>query len=110
MKVLVLARKEKDKDYLMRLLKEGKGITFAAPLEPMDAAVIDADLLTPAEREILQAIVQNGSIAQVAVKTCRTPETVKKHLRSIRRKLGVKTTLQAVALAFRLRLIDKLSR
>ncbi len=106
MKVLVLARREKDKDYLMRLLKEGKGITFAGSLEPADAAVIDADLLTPAEREVLQAIVQHGSIAQAAVKTYRTPETVKKHLRSIRRKLGVKTTLQAIALALRLRLIN----
>ncbi len=58
MKVLVLARKERERDYLIRLLREGKDITFVEPPDPADALVVDADLLTPTERIILKALIQ----------------------------------------------------
>lgn len=106
MKVLVLARSEKDRDYLVRLLKEGKGITFVEPADSPDALVVDAALLTPTERAILKALIQHGSLAEVAAKTHRALATVKKHLCSIRKKLRVKTTFQAIALVVRARLVD----
>ncbi len=106
MRVLVLARSEKDRDYLIRLLKEGKGITFVEPNDPPNAIVVDADLLTTTERTVLKALIQHGSLKQAAKETHRTYVTLKKHFRSIRKKLRVKTNIQAVAVALRCRLVD----
>ncbi|MFA0735981.1 MAG: hypothetical protein OGMRLDGQ_002481 [Candidatus Fervidibacter sp.] len=106
LKVLVWARDERDADYLQRLLQGGKGIVLCEPAEKADAVVTDAELLTRAEKEVLQAIARYGSVKEVAKRTFRSEATVKKHLRSVRQKFQVPTTVQAVALALRLRLID----
>lgn len=104
-KVLVLAKTEKDAAYIRFLLSQGKGLLPCDnPLES-DVVIVDPELLTPAEKEVLKALADHGSIEEVAAKTFRSKPTVKKHLCSVRRKLKVKTNIQAVALAIRYRLI-----
>jgi DNA-binding NarL/FixJ family response regulator len=105
MKVAVLARTEKDVAYIKCLLSQGQEIDFCdAPLQA-DAVIVDTELLTPAEKEVLKALADYGSVEEVAAKTFRAKATVKKHLCSARKKLKAKTNIQAIAFALRYRLI-----
>jgi len=106
LKVVVWARGERDADHLKRLLQGGKGVVVCELSERVNALVADAELLTRSEKEVLGAIARYGSVKEVAKRTFRSEATVKKHLRSVRQKFQVPTTVQAVALALRLRLID----
>jgi len=105
MKVAVLARTEKDVAYIKHLLSQSKDITFCDDPLQADAVIVDAELLTHAEKEVLKALSDYGSVEEVAAKTFRAKATVKKHLCSARKKLKAKTTIQAVAFAIRYRLI-----
>ncbi len=105
MKVAVLARTEKDVAYIKYLLSQSKDITFCDDPLQADAVIVDAELLTPAEKEVLKALSDYGSVEEVAAKTFRSKATVKKHLCSARKKLKAKTNIQAVAFALRYRLI-----
>jgi len=105
MKVAVLARTEKDVAYIKHLLSQSKNISFCDDPMQANAVIVDAELLTPAEKEILKALADYGSVEEVATKTFRAKATVKKHLCSARKKLKAKTNIQAVAFALRYRLI-----
>ena len=105
MKVAVLARTEKDVAYIKHLLSQSKNISFCDDPMQANAVIVDAELLTPAEKEILKALADYGSVEEVAAKTLRSKATVKKHLCSARKKLKAKTNIQAVAFALRYRLI-----
>lgn len=63
LKVVVWARSERDADYLKRLLQGGKGVVVCEPGEKVNALIVDAELLTRSEREVLGAITRYG-IAQ----------------------------------------------
>ncbi|MHB9038248.1 MAG: response regulator transcription factor [Armatimonadota bacterium] len=54
--------------------------------------------LTPAERSVLQAIRECGNTGSAANRLCLSLHTVRTHLRSIREKLGVHSTMEAVIL------------
>jgi DNA-binding NarL/FixJ family response regulator len=105
MKVAVLARTEKDVAYIKYLLSQGQEIAFCDDPLQADAVIVDTELLTPAEKEVLKALADYGSIEEVAAKTFRAKATVKKHLCSARKKLKAKTNIQAIAFALRYRLI-----
>ena len=105
MKVAVLARTEKDGAYIKYLLSQSKEITFSDDPTQADAIIVDTEILTPAEKEVLKALADYGSVEEVAAKTLRAKATVKKHLCSARKKLKAKTNIQAVAFALRYRLI-----
>ena len=105
MKVAVLARTEKDVAYIKYLLSQSKDITFCDDPLQANAVIVDTELLTPAEREVLKALSDYGSVEEVAAKTFRAKATVKKHLCSARKKLKAKTNIQAVAFALRCGLI-----
>jgi DNA-binding NarL/FixJ family response regulator len=105
MKVAVLARTEKDVAYIKYLLSQGQEIDFCDDPLQADAVIVDTELLTPAEKEVLKALADYGSIEEVAAKTLRAKATVKKHLCSARKKLKAKTNIQAIAFALRYRLI-----
>ncbi len=70
-----------------------------------DLFIVEEGLLTPTEQKILHALVELGTLKAVAEHLHYHPATVKRYLRSICRKLKVKTAPQATALAVRLGLI-----
>ncbi|MFA0754507.1 MAG: hypothetical protein IMHGJWDQ_002294 [Candidatus Fervidibacter sp.] len=69
------------------------------PRHDADAVIVELPLLTPAERETLQALAQLGSYSQVAKATNCSITTVKRRLAQIYEKLKVKSVPQAVAIA-----------
>jgi len=108
-KWLFWRERRKDVAYIKYLLSQSKDITFCDDPLQADAVIVDAELLTPAEKEVLKALSDYGSVEEVAAKTFRAKATVKKHLCSARKKLKAKTNIQAVAFAIRYRLIRWLS-
>jgi DNA-binding NarL/FixJ family response regulator len=60
-----------------------------------------AEELTDREVEILQAFTEGLSMREVSERMFLSPHTVKAHIGSILRKLGCRSTLQAVVLALR---------
>jgi len=90
---------------LKYLLSQSKDITFSDDPTQADAVIVDTEFLTPAEKEVLKALADYGSVEEVAAKTFRAKATVKKHLCFARKKLKAKTNIQAVAFALRYRLI-----
>jgi DNA-binding CsgD family transcriptional regulator len=75
------------------------------PAPDADLVIVEEGLLTPTEQKILHALVELGTLKAVAEHLHYHPATVKRYLRSICRKLKVKTAPQATALAVRLGLI-----
>jgi DNA-binding CsgD family transcriptional regulator len=75
------------------------------PAPDADLVIVEEGLLTPTEQKILHALVELGTLKAVAEHLHYHPATVKRYLRSICRKLKVKTVPQATALAVRLGLI-----
>ena len=69
MKVAVLARMEKDVAYIKYLLSQGQEIDFCDDPLQADAVIVDTELLTPAEKEVLKALADYGSVEEVAAKT-----------------------------------------
>lgn len=57
--------------------------------------------LTPRELEILRLLAEGDSARDIAARLFISSKTVGTHVENIRRKLGVRTRVQAVALAFR---------
>jgi DNA-binding CsgD family transcriptional regulator len=58
-------------------------------------------ILTPRERAILTLAAQGRTTRQIAARLCVQPATVKAHLQTLYRKLGVSDRTSAVALALR---------
>jgi len=62
--------------------------------------------LTPREREILALLADGQTQAQIATTLVVSPKTVSTHIQHLLSKLGVHSRAQAVALAFRVGLVD----
>jgi DNA-binding NarL/FixJ family response regulator len=65
--------------------------------------------LTPREREVLACLAEGAGRRQVAKCLHMSPNTVRTHVQNLMNKLGVHSTLEAVALT-RPQLVDQLSR
>ncbi len=100
-KVLVITKDPLLKIYLQDRLRTCDGIELVDGTSPTDATVMETDLLTPNEIELLQKVADYGSIERVAGLIRRSVATVKRELSIIREKIGVKTTLQAIVWAMR---------
>lgn len=75
-------------------------------MEMTAAATYDpADLLTPREREIVRQVVFGLHNAEVAVRLCISPGTVRKHLEHVFRKLGVRRRDELSSYALRLGIV-----
>jgi DNA-binding NarL/FixJ family response regulator len=97
-------------DFIQNFLTTNPHIKIVDSLWTADAVVVQTDLLTTAEKKILQALAQHGNIAKVAAATNYSHGTVKVYLSRIYRKLKVKTAPQAIAVAFALGLIRPISQ
>lgn len=58
-----------------------------------------SDVLTPRQREVLEALSIGRTVSEVADQLEIAPTTIEKHLRLARRALGARTTAQAILLA-----------
>ncbi|GBC93973.1 hypothetical protein HRbin15_02475 [bacterium HR15] len=68
-------------------------------------AIIDAHLLSFSERRVLSAFLRHDRVKQVAEALFITPDTVRKHLKRIYRKLGVSSLHRALLRAKELGLL-----
>ncbi|CUU38260.1 MAG: LuxR C-terminal-related transcriptional regulator [Fimbriimonadales bacterium] len=64
-----------------------------------EASVVQNNLLSRAELEVLELIAKYGNVKTAAKIACRSESTLKRELANIRQKLCVRTTLQAVVWA-----------
>jgi len=69
------------------------------------AKVEEASRLTPREREVLQGLADGLSRPEVAARLFLAPDTVRSHTNRIYRKIGAKTSAEAVAIAIRAEVI-----
>jgi DNA-binding NarL/FixJ family response regulator len=77
------------------------GILLDAGCEPSGSQKHPLASLTPRELEVLSYLVQGVSRREVAERMHLSANTVRSHLQNLMAKLGVHTTLEAVALARR---------
>ncbi len=90
--------------YIQNRLKDPL-IAFTESLPKADVVIAEADLLTPAERKILRALAEYGTVQEIADALHYHPATIRRYLCRIYKKLGVKSAAQAIAKAFRLGLL-----
>ena len=78
----------------------------SSPPRPANGAREGAGSLTPRELEILRLVASGMSQAEIARELVISPKTVGKHIEHILKKLGVRSRAEAVAYAYRERLIE----
>lgn len=105
-------RKDESIEHLLRVLRGvARGQTWLPPEETGNVLALlmtqrdrreDADhmlaLLTQRERQVLACLAEGDSRSQIAARLNLKPNTVRTHLQNILAKLGVHSTLEAVAL------------
>jgi len=105
-------RKDESVEHLLRVLRGvARGETWLPPAEMGNVLSLlmmqrdrekDGDrmlaLLTPRERQVLACLAEGDSRHQIAGRLNLMPNTVRTHLQNILAKLGVHSTLEAVAL------------
>ena len=74
---------------------------LVVPGQPDEKQTIPDDRLTPRQAEVLQALADGCSTAQIATRLGITEDTVRNHVRGLLRALGVHSRLQAVVEARR---------
>jgi DNA-binding NarL/FixJ family response regulator len=87
----------------IRCAHAGKSVPSAEAVANLVAA---DSRLTPREQEVLGCIAQGLSDREIAQRLGITYNTVRYHIKNIRKKLDVRNNAEAVALAFRTGLVD----
>jgi DNA-binding NarL/FixJ family response regulator len=62
-------------------------------------------LLSPRERRVTAELARGAGVEEIATSLCISPHTARTHVRNVRRKLGARTSAEAVALALTLGLV-----
>lgn len=100
-KVSVVTRDAVLKAYLEQQLRQCDAVELVDCSICADATIAEHGLLTENERQVLQRMADCGSMDCAARAIPRSYTTLKRELATIREKLGVHTTLQAVVWAMR---------
>lgn len=105
--VCVYSINQVHEELIHRVLSTCQAIKIIPPprFQAVDAEVLEEGYLSKAELEALQAVANWGRVSVAARKLHRAPTTLKSQLRSVREKIGVATTVEAVAWALRRGLI-----
>ena len=62
-------------------------------------------LLSPRERRVTAELARGAGVEEIATELCISPHTARTHVRNVRRKLGARTSAEAVARALTLGLV-----
>ena len=62
-------------------------------------------LLSPRERRVTAELARGAGVEEIATALCISPHTARTHVRNVRRKLGARTSAEAVARALTLGLV-----
>jgi len=100
-KISILARDPVLKAYLEQQLNGCGCLEIVESRVRAEATVMEHRLLTENERQLLQKVADCGSVEAAARAIPRSVGTLKRELATIREKLGVHTTLEAIVWAFR---------
>jgi DNA-binding NarL/FixJ family response regulator len=65
----------------------------------------EKSLLSPRERRVAAELARGAGVEEIATSLCISPHTARTHVRNIRRKLGARTSAEAVARALTLGLV-----
>jgi DNA-binding NarL/FixJ family response regulator len=90
-------------DYLLKPVSQDELLARVRTLTARSAA--DAVPLTPRERQVINLLAEGLTGREIAAKLVIAPSTAAKHIEHVVEKLGVRSRAQAVAKAYRLRLI-----
>jgi DNA-binding NarL/FixJ family response regulator len=80
------------------------GTFFECHTHP-SAPTPEKSLLSPRERRVAGELARGAGIEEIATALCISPHTARTHVRNIRRKLGARTSAEAVAQALTLGLV-----
>lgn len=80
------------------------GTFFECHTHP-SAPTPERSLLSPRERRVAAELARGASVEDIATALCISPHTARTHVRNIRRKLGARTSAEAVARALTLGLV-----
>lgn len=80
------------------------GIFFECHTHP-SAPTPTGSLLSPRERRVTAELARGAGVEEIAAALCISPHTARTHVRNVRRKLGARTSAEAVARALMLGLV-----
>jgi DNA-binding NarL/FixJ family response regulator len=80
------------------------GTFFQCHTHP-SAPTPENSLLSPRERRVAAELARGAGVEEIATALCISPHTARTHVRNIRRKLGARTSAEAVARALTLGLV-----
>ena len=94
----VVAKADSPSDLLKAVLLASRGRTYTSPALVASADDRHFEDLSPKQRDVLRLLAQGLERKQIAERMQIGEETVKTHLSEVRRKLGARTSAQAVAI------------
>jgi DNA-binding NarL/FixJ family response regulator len=94
----VVSKADSSADLLRAVLLVSRGKTYTSPMFAARAEQADFDELSPKQLAVLRLLAQGMDRKQMAEQMGIGEETVKTHLAEVRRKLGARTSAQAVAI------------
>lgn len=107
-KVCVYARDEFVGAYVREQLQSLQGIEVALPLgTPIEASLIETEILTEGERRVLEAFTRCDTVRQASRMLYLSENTVRTHLKNIYNKLHVHSLHRALMLALEWGLINR---
>jgi two-component system response regulator DevR len=94
----VVSKGDRGADLLRAVLLASRGKTYTSPVFAARAESLEFEELSPKQLQALRLMAQGHERRQVAEAMGVGDETVKSHLAEVRRKLGARTSAQAVAI------------